>query len=298
MRVYSPSSTATWMRCPMLRALGQEGWIPKYAAKKDYAATLGQGFAAGVAIYNNIRMEHERGGAKLPPRDDTSRESLAATCGESAVRVMDERLKEMEQIGLVMDDTEGYIDKLATRCRKAVRQYVMTDPVPDTWRIVDAEKDFGPSFGNSRADLIVEDSLGLAVVDYKTKLTLKAEYRQKTINEYANSHQMLHYGWAGRETYGRPINNYYIGLAVFEPRWAFDLVPYPIHPETLETWLKATQRAWMDMEAEEVGDKVPWMSANHSDNFGQCPMYKACFVHHYDPTLMKQDYLHVERIKQ
>lgn len=298
MKVYSPSSTATWMRCPMMRALGQEGWIGKYAAKKDYAATLGQGFAAGVAIYNNIRFEHEQGGAKLPPRDATARASIIEACVESAKRLMDERLKEMQDIGLIMDDSDGYVDKLAGRCTKAVSTYIATDPIPDSWRVVAAEKDFGVAYGGARADLVVRDETGLAVVDYKSKLTLKAEYRHKTISEYGNSHQMLHYAWAGGETYGEPIHKYYIGLAVLEPRWAFDLVPYPVHPESLATWLKASQRAWMDMEAEEVGDKVPWMAADHSDRFGMCQYYKACFVHHYDPNLMKQDYLQVERIKQ
>jgi hypothetical protein len=124
-----------------------------------------------------------------------------------------------------------------------------------------------------------------------------AQYRQKTIQEYANSHQMLHYGWAGKESYGEPIHTYYIGLAVLEPRWAFDLLPYPIHPEALEVWLGSARRVWGDMEAEERGERVPWLSANHSDNFGQCPYYKACFVHHYDPPLMAQDYLYVERVK-
>lgn len=282
----------------MMRALGKE-WVGKYAGKKDYAAVLGNGFAAGVGIYNNIRMEHERGAAKMPQRDAQARASIVQACTQSALAVMAERLKEMENLGLVLDDADGYLDKLPARCTKAVTNYVVSDPMPDTWQVVGVEHAFGPEYGNSRPDVVVKDDTGLAIVDYKSKLQLRAEYRQKTLNEYANSHQMLHYGWAGQEIFGEPVHKYYIGLAVIEPRWAFDFVPYPIHPETLETWLTASKRVWELMEAEEgENGAVPWMSANHSDNFGQCPYYKACFVHHYDPDLMKQDYLHVERVKQ
>ena len=277
----------------MMLALRKEGWVPKYMAKKDWAALLGQGFAAGVGIYNNHRQEWERAGHQAPPRDASARASLIQTCSDSAILIVEQKIKEMAASGLTLDSADDamYQDKLAGRIRKSISSYIASDPIADTWTIVDAEKDFGPEYGNSRADLICRDqNNALVVVDYKSKLTLAAQYRQKTIMEYANSHQMLHYAWAAGETYGVTVNTYAIGLAVLEPRWAFDLIPYPVQPESLAAWLGSARRVWDEMARDSSGETVPWMSANHSDNFGQCVYYKACFSHHYDPALMAQDY--------
>ena len=277
----------------MMLALRKEGWVPKYMAKKDWAALLGQGFAAGVGIYNNHRQEWERAGHQAPPRDAAARASLIQTCADSAILIVEQKIEEMAASGLTLDSADDamYQDKLAGRIRKSISSYIASDPIADTWKIVDAEKDFGSEYGNSRADLICRDqNNALVVVDYKTKLTLAAQYRQKTIQEYANSHQMLHYAWAAGETYGEQLSTYSIGLAVLEPRWAFDLIPYPVSPETLAIWLGSARRVWAEMAKEASGETVPWMSANHSDNFGQCQYYKACFTHHYDPALMAQDY--------
>lgn len=278
----------------MMRALNKEGWVPRYMAKKDWSALLGQGFAAGVGIYNNLRAEWERAGAQAPQRDVNSRADLISACTDAAVKIVDQKVLDMYSIGIGMssDDDEAYRSRMESRIRKSLSSYIATDPIPDTWRIVEAEKDFGPEYGNSRADLVARDENGaLVILDYKSKLTLKAEYRAKTIGEFANSSQQFHYAWAAGETYGEPVFKYFIGLAIMEPRWAFDLVPFPVSPESLAVWHQSALVIWADMEKEEAGERVPWLSPNHSDNFGQCAYYKACFVHHYDPALMAQDYV-------
>lgn len=279
----------------MMRALDREGWRPKYMQKKDWSALLGQAFAAGVGIYNNLRMEREREGAQAPQRDLASRKDLVNACADAAVKIVSQSTQDKLETGLLANDEEtGYQAKLETRARKAIESYIVSDPVPDTWRIVSAEHDFGPTFGNARADILCEDATGaLVVVDYKTKLTLAAQYRAKTIQEYANSHQMFHYAWACKESMGRDVHAYHIGLAVLEPRWAFDLLPFPVNPESLLLWLESARTVWASMDAEEQGAQVPWMSANHADNFGQCQYYRACFTHHFDPVLMAADYVNV-----
>lgn len=280
----------------MMRALNKEGWVPKYVAKKDWAALLGQGFAAGVGIYNNFRAEWERGGAQAPKRDAASRGDLIQVCQDAAIEIVSQKVRDMQASGLVLNsgDDAAYQDKLNGRIKKSLSSYIASDPIPDTWRIVEAEKDFGEEFGNARADLICLDAqAAYTIVDYKSKLALKAEYRQKTIQEYSNSHQQFHYAWACQESYRCVVPSYHIGLGVMEPRWAFDLIPFPIHPESLGAWLASAKVVWADMAREEAGDRVPWLSANHSDNFGQCVYYRACFVHHYDPSLMAADYVKV-----
>jgi len=278
----------------MARALHKEGWSPKYMANKDWSALLGQGFAAGVGIYNNLRQEWERAGAQAPQRDATARATMIQACQDAAVRIVSQKVDDLNAAGIGMssENDETYKERMEARIRKSLSSYIASDPIPDSWRIVGVEHDFGEAYGNARADLLVRDDLGaMAVVDYKSKLTLKAEYRAKTILEYANSSQQLHYGWAVQETFNEPVYRYFIGLAVLEPRWAFDLIPFPIHPESLSIWLASARVIWNAMEREERGETVPWLSTKHQDQFGQCVYYKACFTHHYDPALMVQDYV-------
>jgi len=299
MKVYSPSQTSTWMRCPVLRALRHEGWTSKYVGRPFWAATLGQGFAAGVGVYNNLRKDREALGQPAPARTLSGRVTLANAAAAVAISVIDQRLNEAERLGVVID-AEGvdYVKTIHTRAAKAVTAYVVSDPLPDTWRIVAVEESLGPEAGNARPDAVVRDTMGLAILDYKSKLTLNAQYRQKTINEFANGHQFLHYGHFGALKYQEPIDRYYIGLAVFEPRWAFDLLPFPLNAETQKVWFQGASVAWAAMEKEDLGLQAPWMSDRHSDQYGQCPMYKACFVHHFDAALMKQDYLLTERVPE
>lgn len=300
-KVYSPSQTATWMRCPMLRALGKAGWIPKVGAKRDIAATIGQAFAAGVGVYNNMRKDTQAFKRPMPERGGDERVQWAAACVDVALQVAHRRLEEMERIGLQLSMTDAdahYLQQVDPRIRKSVSNYVLNDPLPDEWEIVSVEESLGEEAGNSRPDLIVRDGDGLAVVDYKTKVELKAQYYYKTVGQYANSHQMLHYGHFASRKFGEDFAKYYIGLAIFEPKWRFDLLPYPYNPETMATWAGTVTGAWAQMEKEDNGEAAPWMAATHEDNFGQCPYYKACFTHHYDPALMLQDYLLVERVPE
>ena len=301
MKVYSPSQTAEWMRCPMMRALRKEGWVSKWGAKRDLAASIGQAFAAGVAVYNNFRLGAS-GGNGMPPRGaNAARIALSDSSLQVAKAVMAQRLEEMEKLGFVLtssEEDEVYLASMDKRLTKALTQYIQEDPLPDDWQIVDVEGSLGEAAGNSRPDLVIRNAQGLYVVDYKTKVQLLARYEHKTKQDYANSHQMLHYGHFGGLHYGEDLAGYYIGLIVFEPRFRCELLPYPYNSETLRTWAATTPAAWEAMEREDKGESKPWMSNNHQDNFGQCPYYKACFEYHYDPALMVRDYLYVERVPE
>ena len=285
------------MRCPIKRAIRKDGWVVKATGRRDTAALLGSAFAAGVGVYNNLRQVTESNGEKMPPRMATaSREKYIDASFSVAAGVIGTRLYEWERNGIVTDSggDDVTIPKITARVNHALTKYILNDPIPDTWKLVSIEESLGPEYGNARPDMIIRDDHGLAVFDYKTKLTLLAQYRAKTIMEYANAHQMLHYAWAVGDKYRETVGNYYIGLAVFEPRWAFDKYVYPVHPETLLTWREGMDVVWENMTAEDHDMQPPYMSANHSDNFGQCEYYKACFHYHYDSELMKQDYIQLK----
>jgi len=147
----------------MARALHKEGWSPKYMANKDWSALLGQGFAAGVGIYNNLRAEWERAGAQAPQRDATVRATMIQACQDAAVKIVSQKVDDLNAAGIGMstENDETYKERMEARIRKSLSSYIASDPIPDTWRIVGVEHDFGPDFGNARADLWFETILAL-----------------------------------------------------------------------------------------------------------------------------------------
>lgn len=284
--VFSPSQTATWARCPMMRALRAEGWVSKYAKKKDLAAIVGTCVAAGLGVYNNLRKEHEQQGTAL----DRKAASLAAM--GSAFSVLEQQMEELRNSGRIIDVEDLYVEQMRDRIGKGVTTYIAKEPIPPTWRIIDVERPF-PDHGNARPDLVVRDDLGLAIVDWKSKVQLKEYYRNKTIQEYANSHQMYHYAWAGQEVYGESIGRYYIGLIVLEP-FSVELVPFPIHQEQLLMWEQSARQIWHYMAKEDRGESLPYMSPTHQDQFGPCEYTDACFKYRLDADLMRQGYINLK----
>src|SRR5678816_4119340 len=290
-KVYSPSQTATWMRCAMLRALQKEGWMPREAGYPTLAAVLGAAYAAGVGTYRNIRKST---GLMPPLGVNPDRQKWADISVKTAETLMHAKLAEMEKIGLQFGNmSQDDLQRLNARLQKAVTAHVIQDPIPADWTIEGVEVELEEA-GRARADLVCRTPNGLVVVDDKLKVQLKAIYHDKTVQGYANSAAMFHYGYYLSKRYNEDFVSYYIALAVLEPRWGVEMIAYPYNREMLDQWHITTKQAWHQMDKEERGEAIPWMAATHSDNFGQCPMYKACFVHHYDPALMAKDYILVE----
>lgn len=292
MQVYSPSNTSTWLRCPILRQLGQEGWTTKYLQKKDIAAAIGTGFAAGIGAWNEMRKNFEAAqGVDLREIDATlqtlAQEEKGAAAMGVAKSVYEAHIQGYKDDGFDFSNVEeDYLDAAPTELSKAVARYCADDPIDQEWRIIAVEPVLA-QHGNCRPDLVVRTPRGLAVVDYKTKVELKAQYRAKTIAEYRNSEQAFQYPWAVSEEFGEPCDEFTIALCVFRPRFSVELLPQVISPETLAVWLEGRKTVWNTMAAMDAGHMVPWMSDKHYDNFGQCPMYKACFDAKLDPDLMR-----------
>lgn len=285
MKVYSPSQTAKFCKCPILREFEREGWIQKEVSSRDYAAALGSAFAAGVGVYNSLAKN----------RALTEPVITLRTCLDVATSVLKQRVHDWEKLGLTFStgSEQNGLNDIYPRLEKAIKGYLAKPQLPKGWEIVSVEEDLGEEAGHARPDLIIRDEMGLAVLDYKYRTRLPAEYRVKTLQEFAHTTQMMHYAHFVGQHYQEPISRFYIGLAVGEPRFLFDLVPYPVHEETLKVWYQTTQPVWKLMEETDAGERPPSMAAEHSDRFGRCPMYKACFESHFDPYLMARDYLHV-----
>lgn len=279
----------------MARQLRREGWVRKVLQKRDLAGIVGTAFAAGAGAYHTLRMNHEEGGQPLA---DLNKVKAGAAAMGIADRILHQHLERIERDGFIVNATDDlYLTQMPTRVQKAVAKYVQNDPLLPTWKIVSVEQEL-PEHGGARPDLIVRDDLGLAVVDLKSKVELRQQWKAKTVADYQNHDQMFHYAWAVGEAYGEPVQRYYIALVVFEPTFSVELLPNEINQETLSVWLQGRRRVWDLMAQEDRGDAVPFMSDKHADNFGRCDYEEACFRWHYDTELMKNTYLNTKDVQE
>lgn len=270
---YSPSQTETWLRCPILRALKyQDGWTPRWVEQRDVSAVLGLAFAKGAEVLNRSRQQ-----GRLP--DLASAEQAAR---QHAIDIIDG----WTRAGRIVPDRFGpQLDAMADRAGRAILSYAKADPIPHDWPILGVERRYPPELGSAQPDLEVEDH-GRAPIDYKVKLTLKADYRDREIARYRNSWQLYHYAWLPPRA-----DHYYIVLVVCEPRFSAELLRFDIHPEWMARWEASAPRVWQQMHREDEGLAMPWMAAKHADEYGECEMYRACFECMYDPGLMAQHYI-------
>jgi hypothetical protein len=282
------------MQCPMLNSLSKEGWRPRDQGIPMLSGITGKCIAAGLGIYNNYRKAIEAGGRDVGTLIATEKESIAKTAMDVALAILSHEIEQIESIGYVLNGSvESYLSQMQDRICKPIVSYIMNDPLDKSWRIVDVERPWD-EYGGSRPDLIVRDSVGLAVVDYKTKV--KAPYGTAKLNDYTDSHQMKHYTYFGGKVYNEPVNRYHI-IEIITLPYSCQIHSFEKTPESLALWYQATVPFWQYMEDVENGTKAPWMAANHETKFGKCDMYLMCMKFHLDPQMAKSKYILVEREK-
>lgn len=276
MRVYSPSQTVSWLRCPVKWMLERQGWRTRTITRRDIGAVLGTAFGAGVEeFYKTAHTQDPRGATPTVVAEVTATEEI-------------DKLGRAGCVWLPGDEINTTtLPKIAA---KAVGKYTTKDPLPTTWTILDIQRSL-PDHGYARPDLIVRSHTGqLGVIDLKFKRTLAAQYRQRTIEEYRHSWQMNHYAWAVGEVYGEPVGFYVTILTLLEPRFEPIFDPVPVDPEALAFWLAGARGAWHQMELMERGETQPWIANDHSDRYGRCEFYGACFSCKLDEGLMQEEY--------
>lgn len=286
-KVYSPSQTEVFSQCQIKRELRK--WTSKYAGKPQIARWMGSSVTAGLAHYNEGRKRQYV-------------DWLLTDAQAEAQRVYDDEVERFLAAGGILDGAKGL--HLSPLIARALSEYSKVDPIPLSWKIIGAEVPF-PDHGNARPDVIIENDWGFAPVDYKFKETLYVRNgetedaaRFRTLLEYKDSWQMLHYVWAIRQVYGK-CDRYYICLGELSPKPHFTLQAFEVSDETLAMWVQSAQQYWWTMEQIDTPGRfehfVPAMAAVHRNQYGECEYRKACFEHRLDENLMSFDYIKIER---
>lgn len=283
------------MRCPMLNALYREGWREKYIGIPTLATMVGKAVALGLGVYNNYRKQLEDKGRQIDSLSDSERADVSKYAMDVALRHCADEMEEIEKSELVFSsNSESYLRSVQDRICFTVVGYTMADPIKPEHRIISAEHDLGPEYGNARIDLVylIQQPHERRILDYKSMSTYRAQYFERDMEKYRDHFNMLHYLWAWNDKYGDSIEAYDICALVTQP-YRVELRTYPVHPETLALWHQSTAAHWSVMEKIEQGEILPWMVSEHEDKWGKCGMYEACFKYRFDPQAMKNRYVKI-----
>ena len=262
MKVYSPTSTLTFARCPQMYRFYTSGWQPKHIGRVDMAAAAGVAFAKGMEVYFQAGLDR---GMSTNVRKAID---AAQTCALDYIRV---RLAAGGSMGA---DDNAYV-QLPERLEKAITKFVRKWSFPPDWDNFRPELVF-PDHGNCRIDLLCDTELGPCIVDFKTKVTRPAPYvLSEFISVLEHSWQFYHYIWAARQM-GVEVQSYAACVVCFEP-WEVVLEQWVVDEAYLEEWLTSAEVWWERMEAAELLGDYP-MSPDHSDRYGLCRYSETCLT--------------------
>ena len=280
LKVFSPSSTTTFSKCPRRWAIDRAGWKSRLIEYPELCAVLGDGFSKAMEIYN--------GGLKA---GEIHRPEVLVAKG---IETMDERLNWDLDAGrrLAAGQAEEFREKLPAMLEKAIDLYVKVDPLQG-WTIHEVEKTY-EEHGYARLDLLASQGDVKAVLDYKVKVKLQKEWETRELEKHAKGQQRPHYAWmSGTE-------RFYIILVVLGPRPYIKLEPYERSAyEKSGLWQYDSSYQWQRMEAmrELPFAQVPG-SVSHVDEWGDCPHQAACLDYALDPERMAVKYVQVPKRKE
>ena len=262
MRIFSPSSTILWKRCPQEYAYYKSGVVPRALGPINYGALFGSAMSVGM---NKVHTG-----------------SSAEDATKAALTYLDESKTEFDTNNIVYN-TDKLLD-ITKLIQVTIHVYNMTWPdlfARRGWKVRESEWTI-PDSGNSRVDLLLVDEHDTPIIlDAKWKKEVKkAEYEQSAIDSYQHDWKMKHYCFfTGHALNKHPILDYYIMLGIASPKFKLNIIPYSISVQELREWEISAKQAWHDMD-----DSLRPIThtENCRDQYGLCPYYDLHFTYNGD----------------
>ena len=271
LRTYSPSQTADWLQCPVLRQF-KRSWTPR-EVEWSPAILLGNAVQAGLNVY----LTKQRG--PWEPTDDVDALAEAVVTGVIEDGYVEQSTHTV--VGLVKLSLRG-VQALLKKGLFERHQILMIDE----------------PLGHSRPDVVSRhETEGLGVSDVKVSRTIDDRVRPKRMSEYSTDDQFWHYSWEVGATLGEPVKWARAVQVILAPRPEVLVNRWEVDPDRLAFWLVGAEQHWRDMQAEDEGTRVvaPRWPNCQGGKYGVCRFYDACHVLNRDPDRMRVFYDRVER---
>lgn len=277
--IYSPSRTEAFDVCSLKGLkMYKEGWMKREADNSLLGRIVGAAFAEGT------QYAHRGEG------DGT----------DHAFKLFDRTVAHYIQYGVSF---QADMTKLRVTLGRSLAKYWSQNPFTH-WQVRGVELAL-KDYGNCRLDVLGIDPEGYwSIADLKYKRQLRTDYLTKTVNDYKDSWQFMHYPWAYNDWVAKgstpgyePAQRMYLVLVIAEP---FQILSYPFYTrDALQArWLKSAQQKWADISAIQSGDRAPVMAASHRDAYGECPLKQACLEFDFNEGLMQFDYCQVPKLPE
>ena len=270
-RVYSPSRTEDWVKCPIFAQFRRRlqprepVWSP--------ARTLGKAVQAGVNVYLHERRQHGERGVTLVHEVEAA-----------ILPVIETDFQPQEA------HTVAGLTKLATRGALAVIESGLFDG--HDILLVDEP------VGSGRPDVVSRLNGRLQVADFKVTQSLRDDYRAKRLAEYDTHDQFWQYAWEVGEHFGEPVERVRAVLVILAPLKVLH-ADLTVTSERLDFWLAGAQQAWRDMDAEANMERpcVPKTSSCYG-KYGKCDAFDFCYVFHRDHEQAITSGYYEERVRR
>ena len=284
----SPSMQKKYDRCHLLGQLQYiDRWEPREAERSLPPRLRGNAFALAAEITHKTIQANER--------DLLNQTSFVCHIVDEAIGRFDRQFQYCVDQGISFRENTDAISR--AELRRVIPLYIRHTPVLSWKKVVAVETPIKAY--SCRPDLGGVNHLDFACVgDIKYKSKLETEYESSTIEEFHQDGQFLQYNdaWRHDQALSQDVPVYSILLLVVGAPFRIKSVEWLYTPERLQLWRKGAEDLSATINNIEAGLVLPRPSLTHRDNFGWCPMKKACLELNLDPELMKRDYVQLKEL--
>lgn len=286
----SPSMQKKYDFCYLLGQLQYlDRWEPREAERSLPARLRGTAFARAAEIIHKALMGGER--------DMLDSSSFIMTIVDEACAMFDRQFQYCVSKGIVFPERVDEISR--AELRRTIPLYARHTPVRSWKKILGVE--YPIKKYSCRPDIVGINELDfLCVGDVKYKSSLEARYETNTVEEFKWDPQFLQYNhaWRADQGVGDDVPVYSTLLLVVGSPFRIKPVAWLYTPENLQIWLQSATALTETINSIRAGTTLPRAATVHKNNYGWCPMKKACLEYNLDPELMKRDYVQLDELPE
>lgn len=257
-KVWSPSQTADWSRCPRFWDFGRR-WERFSGGQWTPERVVGDALHAGIAAYLRATVE----GDTAPSWTETAITQLRADWPTDA------------PTEFAIEGSERVIERVLG---KWVKWYT-EEFAPTVDKIVAVEWSLPGAGGypEAQADAIFMRGALLHIVDWKYHANLKREYVHYRVDETERMHAMWHYSWRVSQHFGRHVGSFSKVMLVGAPATFVKDASAEVTPEALLKWEEGAWSMWRSMDLMRSGAQPIHPRWEACGLYGGCPFYDGCW---------------------
>ena len=249
---------------------------PKAIGYPEIAAMTGSAAAVGLELFYTGRRINK----------DTLAEQPACSVGARTylTHARDAALANGQRY--VAASEQDKWDAMADNVALLLKTHAKCDPFKD-YTVVAVEQ---TGDDHDRPDLIVRDDIGLLVVDFKCKLTLKAEWIPKEQAKWRRAWQLHHYAIR------RGISRFAVCLIAPHTRQGCHYEIVQVDERYAKLWQQDAAQLWAEMDFS-MGLPIDQLRGNtsHASEYGECQYWAEACSHGMDPAMLANNLVKVEK---